>query len=533
MREDNTGPRGRRLTLLIGGAALFGVLLAVGGALLLRNITERQAEGRQTFYNVVEITDTTTDPAVWGMNFPLQYDDYLKTVDQVRTKYGGSEALPMLPTDADPRSWVSQSRIDEDPRLRTMWAGYAFAHDFREERGHAYMLDDQLYTERQLVAQQPGTCTHCHASVYVPYMRLGDGDLTAGFERMNQMPYQEAQTHVTHPVSCIDCHEPTTMELRVTRPGFMEGISALREMEGVTGYDVNADASRQEMRTYVCAQCHVEYYFQGPEKRLTYPWMKGLLADSMLSYYDEVGFSDWTHAITGATVLKAQHPEFELYSQGIHARSGVSCSDCHMPYTRTGAMKISDHHVRSPLLNIANACQTCHKWSEQELWERAQGIQDRTYAMRNWAMNALTDLIDDLGERVQSDSTSEDVRLARDYQRKAQFLTDFIEAENSMGFHAPQEAARLLNQAVNYARMGQIALMGGRPDPLDAGDRALQSAEMPPQGDRDTESSAQLRERQQELMQQQRERVERILGGTPQPPTDTTATRPGPGGGAP
>jgi nitrite reductase (cytochrome c-552) len=501
--------RDRNYTKWIVVAALAGVVLAIGGALLLANIMERQSEARRPFYNVAPLNDTITDPAVWGRNFPLQYDDYLRTVDQVRTRYGGSEALPLDPTDQDPRSWVSQSRIDEDTRLRTIWAGYAFARDFREERGHAYMLDDQLYTERQLVTQQPGTCVHCHASVYVPYMRLGDGDLVAGFERMNQMPYQEAQLHVTHPIACIDCHEPNTMQLRVTRPGFMEGIRALKATQGVSDYEVNRDATRQEMRTYVCGQCHVEYYFAGPEKRLTYPWSKGLLADSMLAYYDDIGFSDWTHGITGAAVLKAQHPEFELYSQGIHARSGVSCADCHMPYRRVGAMKISDHHVRSPLLNLAGSCQTCHKWSEQELWQRAEQIQDRNYAMRNWAMDAVVELINELGQRVQTDSTSEDVTLARNYQRRAQFLVDFIEAENSMGFHAPQEAARVLNKAVNYARMGQIALRGGRPAALEAGLAAKERSEMPPQGERVL--TPEMRERQRELLRQQRERVERIL----------------------
>ena len=469
-------------------AAVLGVVLAIAGALLLTNIMERQTEAREPFYRVVELNDTITDPSVWGKNFPLQYDDYLRTVDQVRTKYGGSEALPVIPDVEDPRSWVAQSRIEEDPRLVTMWSGYAFAHDFREERGHAYMLDDQVYTERQDVAQQPGTCLHCHASVYVPYKRLGDGDLIAGFERANQMTYQEAYTHVEHPVACIDCHSPETMELRVTRPGFMEGIQLLKRFQGVADYDVNRDASRQEMRTYVCAQCHVEYHFQGAEKRLTYPWAKGLHADSILAYYDSTGFRDWAHAITGAASLKAQHPEFEMYTQGIHARAGVACADCHMPYKRTGAMKISDHHVRSPLLSIAAACETCHRVAEQELWERAQTIQDRTFAMRNMAMDALMELIADLGERVRTDTMSEDVRLARDYQRKAQFLIDFIEAENSMGFHAPQEAARVLHKAVNYARMGQLALRGVRPAALDAGLAARASADMPPQrSDPDTE----------------------------------------------
>src|SRR5690606_8139491 len=180
---------------------------------------------------------------------------------------------------------------------------------------------------------------------YVTYLRAGDGDLIRGFERVNQLPYREAAALAEHPVSCIDCHDPETMALRVTRPGFLEGIRALQASRGVADYDPNADATRLELRTYVCAQCHVEYYFAGAEKRLTYPWRKGLTADSILAYYDEIDHRDWVHAASGAPTLKAQHPEFELYSQGIHARSGVACADCHMPYVRQGAMKISDHWV--------------------------------------------------------------------------------------------------------------------------------------------------------------------------------------------
>src|SRR5690606_37304263 len=151
--------------------------------------------------------------------------------------------------------------LEEDPRLRDFWAGYAFAEDFLEERGHAYMLLDQVYTRRQDVAQQPGTCLHCHASVYVPYRQAGDGDLMAGFQAVNQMPYQEALELVEHPVSCIDCHDPETMQLRVTLHAFIEGMRTLRALEGTNDYDANEEASRHEMRTYVCAQCHLEYYF--------------------------------------------------------------------------------------------------------------------------------------------------------------------------------------------------------------------------------------------------------------------------------
>jgi len=462
-------PKRRRIsTKWLIGAAVVAALAVVGVAALLVNIFSRQQEARIPFAQVVQLNDTIDDPAVWGRNFPLQYDDYLKTVDQQRTKYGGSEALPHAPSDADPRSLVAQSRLDEDPRLRELWAGYAFAVDFREERGHAYMLSDQEFTRRQQVTNQPGTCLNCHASVYVPYRKLGNGDPFAGFERLNKMGYFEARQYVTHPVSCIDCHEPTSMQLRVTRPAFMEGMRILKASQGVQNYDVNRDASRQEMRTYVCGQCHVEYYFSGPEKRLTYPWGKGLTADSILAFEDSAGHKDWTHAVSGAPALKAQHPEFELYNQGIHARSGVACADCHMPYKREGAMKISDHHVRSPLLNVNRSCQTCHKWTEAELQDRVFTIQDRTFEMRNRAIDAVLQLTNEIAQAVRTDSVRQatNIRLARDYQRKAQFLADFIEAENSMGFHADQEAARVLATSIDYSRRGQMALRGQEPPPV-------------------------------------------------------------------
>jgi nitrite reductase (cytochrome c-552) len=309
--------RRRRFLIIVGGA----VLATIVGVALLMNIFERKQEARNPFYRVVELTDDTEDPAVWGKNFPLQYDDYKRTVDQVRTRFGGSEAEPRTPTKADPRSIVAQSKIEEDPRLKVMWAGYAFAKDFREERGHAYMLDDQIFTERQQVAKQPGTCIQCHASVYVPYKKAGNGDIIKGFEKMNQMPYAEARKLVSHPVACIDCHDSSSMQLRVTRPGFIEGMRAFKASQGVQNYDVNKQATRQEMRAYVCGQCHVEYYFKGPEKRLVYPWAKGLKVEEIQAYYDQAKFKDWTHADTGAPVLKAQHPEFEMWSQGIHARS--------------------------------------------------------------------------------------------------------------------------------------------------------------------------------------------------------------------
>jgi nitrite reductase (cytochrome c-552) len=442
--------------LLLGVAVVSG-LACVAVAALLTNIFERKQEARTPVLRVVELTEETEDPAVWGRNFPLQYDDYLKTAEMGQTRYGGSMALPNVPSDEDPRDFVARSKLQMVPQLKQMWAGYAFSTDYREARGHAYMLTDQMFTERQKVGQ-PGTCIHCHASTYTAMRELGDGNLVEGFEQLNQMTYDEAREHVHQAVACIDCHDPETMGLRITRPAFMAGIAAAKAHEGIDDYDVNTMATRQEMRSYICAQCHVEYYFAGEEKRLTYPWSKGLTVDAAYDYYEEVGFTDWTHAQTGAPMLKAQHPEFETWSQGIHARAGVSCADCHMPYKRVGATKISDHHVRSPLLTPNTACGTCHKNDDEELLARAEAVQVRHRHVVETSLNAVIDLIDDIVAAKEAGVSADDLQEALQYQRKATFYADYIEAENSSGFHAGQESARIAADAINFARLGQQAV---------------------------------------------------------------------------
>jgi len=145
--------RSRRLFLAV--VALAAIATVAVTALLI-NIFERKQEAKSPFYRVVELNDTIDDPAMWGKDFPLQCDLYLRTTDMERTKYGGSEGVPHSPTQADPRSVVARSKLQEDPRLKTIWAGYAFSADYRERRGHAYMLEDQTFTERQKFASRHG-----------------------------------------------------------------------------------------------------------------------------------------------------------------------------------------------------------------------------------------------------------------------------------------------------------------------------------------------------------------------------------------
>ncbi|HET9956305.1 MAG TPA: ammonia-forming cytochrome c nitrite reductase subunit c552, partial [Polyangiaceae bacterium] len=371
-----------------------------------------------------------------------------------------------------------------DPWLKRMFLGYAFSIDYRDRRGHAYMLADQEATQR-LTKPQTGSCLHCHASIMPLYRELGGGDAMAGFEKTWQFSYQELDKKLhdsgnAHPVSCVDCHDPKTMSVRVTRPGFINGIRALAASDApVPGlpsieiwrsgarkepYDPNRDASRNELRSYVCGQCHVEYYCSS-KMPLTFPWGKGLNVDSAEAFWNETKFKDgsdfvdYKHKETGAPILKAQHPEFELWSQGIHARSGVSCADCHMPYMREGASKVSDHWVRSPLLNINRACQTCHRASEEEMKSRVNTIQARNYELLQRGGAAIVDLIESIVKAKAQGVTEAELAPALALQRRAQWRLDYIAAENSMGFHAPQEAARILGEAADYARQGQVAVL--------------------------------------------------------------------------
>lgn len=420
--------------------AVFGIglIVALGVAFVLVSVAERQQEARQLTYNrIVEIAPGEPDPAVWGMNFPQQYEDWRSTL---RTstfddyskygRYGGSEAF---------------SRLDKYPDYRRIFAGNAFSVEYNEDRGHANALNDMLSIQR-LGDQKPGACMTCK-STQVPQLMQ-----TIGVDQFYATPVKAMveQHGFKHSVACADCHDSGTLQLKITRPAFTEAMAS-------RGIDVSK-ASRQEMRTYVCAQCHVEYYFAGPNKSVTFPWRNGLEIEQIERYYDEINFSDWTHAETQAPLIKAQHPEFELYSTGVHARSGVACADCHMPYTRVGAQKVSSHWVNTPLAHINTSCTTCHgQQSEETMRQRVYAIQDRTYSQLQHAEQALLAAMDGIKAAMAVGVPGDRLVEARRLHRRAHLRWDFISAENSMGFHSPQEAVRILGDATDYARQAELA----------------------------------------------------------------------------
>ena len=403
-------------------------VVAAGLTLLLVNIFEKKQEA--TLYPSVfkPVGDEETDPKVWGENFPFEYDSYKKTeTNEGPTFYGGSD---------------NYQKLDKYPNLKILFAGNPFSKDYREERGHYWAIEDVKNTQRRN-EKTPNTCISCKSSnVLVDVKKMGA-------ENFYKAMFSDVGGHYDKSIGCLDCHDPKTMELRVSRPAFIEAMQR-------RGIDVTK-ASRQEMRSYVCGQCHVEYYFKGDGKYLTFPWDKGFQVDSIESYYDEYGFKDWVHETSGTPMLKMQHPEFETWSTGIHARSGVSCADCHMPYVKNGSVKVTDHWIRSPLKNVNNACQTCHKWSEQELTNRVKTIQDRTYETMYRTELAIIDAINAIKKAKDGGATDEQLAEARKLHRRAQMRWDFVAAENSMGFHSPQETLKTLGAAIDYARQSQLA----------------------------------------------------------------------------
>ncbi|MCH6255902.1 ammonia-forming cytochrome c nitrite reductase subunit c552 [Puniceicoccaceae bacterium K14] len=521
MKEQK--PTSRPSLVLLLGLAFVVACVVFGVTALLVDIFEHKQEARTPFVRMVEVDETTSDPVPWGVNWPYQFDTYKRSVDSTETEFGGSSAM-------------SDSKLEKQPWLKRLYAGYAFSIDYRELRGHAYMLYDQEVTDRVAKRSQGGACLHCHASIVPTYRRLGleaegqiaDAEALAedfnwpavlkGFEIASSMTYAEVHEELlktpdgtpgeseplfpggalaqsanveipqddvhnmgdAHPVSCLDCHDPESMRLRVTRPGLVRGIAALAESddpvphlpsverwrEGTRDepYDPNVLASRQEMRSLACAQCHVEYYCASKET-LFFPWENGLKAEDIEKTFEEhffpdgTRFKDYTHAETKAVTYKAQHPEFELWSQGIHARSGVSCTDCHMPYERQGAMKVSNHWVRSPLLNINNACQTCHNVPEDELRARVETIQNRTTNLMERAAVAMTDMLDAINAAIAEEVPDEELAPVLELQRKAMWRLDFISSENSKGFHADQEAVRILGESIDYSRQAQAAAL--------------------------------------------------------------------------
>jgi len=513
---------------------------------LNNDISKKQNEGTGGIASkeLVELSDDNPTFDHWGKNFPDHLDMYL-TVEKeapVVTEFGGN---------------LAYSKLIRYPQLTVLWAGYPFSIDANEERGHFWIQVDQMDTARnnkdflnshgfKAFGGQPTACMNCHSG-WTPWLlnNTKGADDQEKWIAFNSTKYwtmiknvpavngsaegseQHAGPHggKRMGVTCADCHNPNDMQLRITRKAAINALVKFRgyESDPVTG----VKATREEMRTLVCSQCHVEYYFRptgtkvkvmgesianDPSKKwwngtqktydehefwrngnspteievagleLVFPWAEWKKGEPFRiemfdDYYDKVRNifpADWTHKLSGAPMIKIQHPESELYSGGVHAANGVSCADCHMPYVRKGSKKLTQHNITSPLQDINAACKTCHTQSEDYLRAQIKDIQNSVaYDLRS-AEYATVSLITDIQNlrtalgampEYQSEGKADATKIntalkeVLELHRKAQMRGDFVGAENSTGFHNPREASRMLLQAVDMARMGQTKLV--------------------------------------------------------------------------
>ena len=420
----------RYLTLILAGLVVLLAVVLLGVLVFIKS----QPVAERAFPTLVQIASMEPDSDRWGLNFPNEYSTFLKTeANNTDTTYGGSSKF----------SWLKR-----DPRQLILFAGYPFSKDYNDDRGHMNALTDVRNTARLNLSpadpkHTPATCYSCKSSNN-PALWTEMG--MAAFDKTS---FVDMTPRIKETIGCANCHEAGTMRLIVTNPALNEALAA-------QGEDWKT-FTRQEMRTVVCGNCHVEYYFQGDGKYLTFPWADGSDIDSMVAYYTQNAFKDWDYPGTGTPMLKAQHPEFETFTaNSTHYLAGVACADCHMPYVREGAAKYSSHDIKSPLLNADLACGQCHTDTEYVVG-RAKIIQDQHAASKTAAEDALIDAINALTSAAAAPNADASLLdQARQFHRKAQFMWDFVSAENSMGFHNPDYSMRILADSTNFARQAQM-----------------------------------------------------------------------------
>jgi len=423
---------------IIGWAIFFAVMVVVFLlGLFAASVTERRAEIATLFNNKkIDIEGIEPRSELWGENYPREFETWKKTADMdFRSKHMGN---------------MEDDVLAHRPEMVVLWAGYAFSKDYKAPRGHKYALEDNRNTLRTGCPENPGdgpqpaTCWACKGPD-VPRMMN-----EMGIENFYKTAWGDLGSEIVNPIGCADCHDPVTMNLTITRPALIEAFQR-------QGRDIK-DATTQEMRTLVCAQCHVEYHFQGEGKYLNFPRDKGFTVEDMEAYYDSIQFTDWTHSLSKTPMLKAQHPDYEIFMMGPHYQRGLSCADCHMPYRAEGGIKYSDHQIVSPLKNISATCQTCHRDSEDKLRNYVYEYQDKALEIRDRIEVELAKAHVMAKAAWDNGATESEMQAAQKLIRQSQWRWDFAVASHGASFHAPVETQRILAHSLDRSLQAQLEL---------------------------------------------------------------------------
>ena len=404
--------------------------------LLVSSLLERRAEVVSIFNNrKTPMEGIVSENSKFASDFPREYETWKQTADTTfKSEFNSSQAVDVLA---------------QRPNMVILWAGYSFSWDYATPRGHQHAVEDVRRTLRtgapgvtEGKQPQPGTCWTCKGPDVPRVMK------EQGLANFYKAPWSKWGDQIMNNVGCSDCHDSKTMDLKPARPALYEAWQRV-------GKDVNK-ATHQEMRSLVCAQCHTEYYFKGDGQYLTFPQDSGITVEAMEKYYDAMNYKDYTHALSRAPILKAQHPGYEIHQMGIHGQRGVSCADCHMPYMSKGGVKYTDHHIMSPLANIERTCQTCHRQSAETLRQNVYERQRKCNEIRNRVENELATAHIEAKFAWDKGATEAEMKPVLDLLRKSQWRWDFAVASHGAAFHAPQEITRILSHSLDFASQARL-----------------------------------------------------------------------------
>ena len=412
--------------------------------------------GKAPVATMEAIPEGTIDPAQWGKAYPEQYELWKKTGEptpagksRYKKGYDVGEEVP--------------DKLDEFPFLALLYNGWAFGSEYKEPRGHLFAVQDQLEVDPGRY-KAGGSCLTCKTP-YAPILERQMG------KDYYSKPYQEVRAmipkeHRTLGIACIDCHDNRDASLRISR-GFTLG-KALEKL----GVD-QSKLTENDKRTLVCAQCHVTYSIpKDADMKSTdvfFPWegsrWGGITIENIIAKLrGNQPSGEWTQSVTGFKLAFIRHPEFELFSNNsVHWQAGVTCADCHMPSTGPDGEKVSDHRIMSPLKNDLKACRQCHAETPDELREKIYAIQDRVMSqfIRAGYATATVAKLFEMGNRAEAGGRLLDKKLydtARDHYEEAFYRVVFIGAENSTGFHNPEEASRIMVDAAGHAAKADALL---------------------------------------------------------------------------
>ncbi|MFB3886072.1 MAG: ammonia-forming cytochrome c nitrite reductase subunit c552 [Thermodesulfobacteriota bacterium] len=326
------------------------------------------------------------------------------------------------------------------------------------------------------------TCKTTDTILKWPYM--GDPHPATDLKRGgNPAAIYMVKKYLKNPMGCIHCHDPHGAKPRVVRDALIEAVVSRKEGT----YPYNKEKSKKVTMTKIeferdgkpfraigilnkpdsnvlCAQCHVEYncnqgfdpktgVFIGMDDRRTnyFPWVNVF---GIQRRYAELGFKDFYHATTGAPLTKLQHPETETFWGSKHERGGVECKDCHMPKVKDKKGKLATYHgQRSARYMLKDTCGRCHAyWSQEEAEYQVDAIQ-------NYVRGKMRKAEFWLGRLIETYTRARDMGVRDDILRevwplhdKAHILWEWWTAENSDGFHNPEQARESLAQSINTSQ---------------------------------------------------------------------------------